>query len=95
MKVGLSDITRQAIQNNILNYLSSIKSDEEVDITFSNIDDGETNNIVLTCIKKSKDPNMSKSVILTDNKLDIDVGTNATDSKENSDKGEQQSDKTE
>lgn len=95
MEMKLSDITRQAIQNNILNYLSSIKSDEDVDITFSNIDDGETNNIVLTCIKKSKDPNMSKTVILNDNKLDIDVGTNATDSKENSDKSEQQSDKTE
>lgn len=93
MRVKLSKQTRETIQATLLNFVSSISDDDEVEVEFSNIDDGSTNMIYFSSTKQSKNPVISKTIILKDNTLDVKCGTIPKDNNKNVDKGTTQSDK--
>lgn len=81
----LSDMAKSTIQNTVMNYLSTISSDEDIDISFENVDDGTTNAITLKCTKKSKTPTMYKQVKLKDGSVKVDTGSNSGDANQNVD----------
>lgn len=73
----ITDATRNTIHTAVTNFVSTISPDEDVEIQFSSVDDGESNKIELIATKKSKTPNIIRTMELANNTLKVDIRANA------------------
>lgn len=87
MRVKLSKLTRETIQSAIMNFISTLTDNDELDIEFCNIDDGNTNTISLIATKNSNNPNICKTIVLKDNVLNVDCSPIANDVNKNATQG--------
>lgn len=88
LKVTLTPMSRQTIATTLTNFVSSISDNEEVEMSFSLNENEGTSHIHFESVKKSKTPNIQKSLELTDKNLDVKIGSSKTKKVENkADKG--------
>lgn len=77
IKAILSPTSRQTIATSLMNFVSTIPDDEEIEISFEQNDHDGKSHIYLDAIRNSKTPNIERSVKLTDKTLDVKVGASA------------------
>ena len=73
LKTILKPMSKQTIATATTNFISSIPDDEQVEVNFLLEENNGTSHLTLEMIKKSKDPNINKTLKLTENNLDIKV----------------------
>lgn len=74
IKTVLSPISRQSIASMLMNYVSSIPDGEEIEISFFHNESDGKSHIYLDAIRKSRTPDIQKSIELTQTNLDVKFG---------------------
>lgn len=74
-KTKLSQHSKQSISTMLMNFISTIPSDEEIEISFSATDIDGKSHISLEAVKKSKTPDIERVVTLKDFALDVKINT--------------------
>lgn len=73
IKCILSPVTRQSIATMLMNFVSTIPDDEEVEISFNHTEEDGESHIFLDAVRTSRTPDIEKKVILTKKNLDVCV----------------------
>lgn len=74
IKTSLSPMTRQSLSTMLMNFISTIPDGEEIEIYFTQKEEDGISHISLDAIRKSRTPDIEKTVTLTKKNLDVKVG---------------------
>lgn len=73
-KIHLSPTTRQSISSALMNFVSTIDENEDVEMKFKQTEEDGKCHIELDATKKSKTPDIHKTMELVQSHLDVKIG---------------------